>query len=52
MPVYEYKCLNPHCDKVFDIWNKKFEDSEKDEKCPECGTRAKRIFSPPAAIII
>jgi putative FmdB family regulatory protein len=52
MAIYEFKCRNVDCNKVFEVWGKKFEDSAKDEECPECGTKAKRIFSAPAAIIL
>jgi putative FmdB family regulatory protein len=37
MPLYEYKCPNPKCEKEFERLLSHKEGS-KPQKCPECGT--------------
>jgi putative FmdB family regulatory protein len=33
MPIYEYRCLNPECEKVFEIMAKM---SDPPPSCPDC----------------
>jgi len=46
MPVYEYRCDN--CGHSFDLIQPM--DAEKTAECEECGSRARRVFSPRVAI--
>ncbi|EPR37632.1 regulatory protein, FmdB family [Desulfovibrio sp. X2] len=46
MPIYEYEC--PACGKVFEEWNKSFDDVES--PC-ECGATAHRIVSNTAFVL-
>lgn len=41
MPIYEYRCSNEHTTEQF------VSKSKQSIKCPECGSKAPRIFSAP-----
>ena len=41
MPIYEYKCSK--CDNTIEKWNKDLFD--KDEICPKCKNKMKKIIS-------
>ena len=50
MPVYEYKCKK--CSYRFEL-KQSFNDNSNDDltvTCPQCGSKAKRIFSPVSII--
>ncbi len=42
MPIYEFTCLNPHCDEITEVLQK-YEDVAP--KCKTCGTATQRIVS-------
>ena len=46
MPIYQYKCSKCSCE----FETKKSFAENPDASCPECGKRARRIFSPTAVI--
>ncbi|GEM_PF-2163798 len=48
MPIYSYKCSS--CGHSYDAM-KDFEDADKDDVCPLCGAKAKRIIAEPGAVI-
>ncbi|WP_419785510.1 FmdB family zinc ribbon protein [Pseudodesulfovibrio sp.] len=41
MPIYEYQCED--CQAVFEDWQSGFE--EKEQECPHCGGKSKRLIS-------
>lgn len=47
MPNYDYKCEK--CDNIFEVFHKMTESPEIN--CPECGSKAKRMFGSGAGII-
>ncbi len=47
VPIYEYRC--PKCDRVFEEWQKGFD--EQTPPCPDCGEPAKRVISSSAFLL-
>jgi putative FmdB family regulatory protein len=47
MPLYEFKCND--CG-IFDAW-RAIAEYDRPANCPDCDRPAKRIFSPPTAIL-
>ncbi|PSB00580.1 FmdB family zinc ribbon protein [Merismopedia glauca] len=47
MPLYEFKC---HDCGIFDAW-RSLAESNHPANCPTCEQPAKRIFSPPTALL-
>ena len=46
MPLYDFRCTNKKCKtEVFDIFIAA-DDAHKGCACPECNTKARRIFTP------
>ena len=41
MPHYDYRCPEGH---TFEVWQRMSDEPGAD--CPECGQRAKRLFTP------
>lgn len=52
MATYDYRCLNPHCKKVFERFGKRIDDRDSKEECPKCGTSSERVLSGGQLIII
>lgn len=48
MPIYSYKCTK--CSNEYDAF-KSFDDSDKDDICPLCGSVSRRVFTEPGAVI-
>ncbi len=45
MPIYEYRCAQGH---QYERWEGF--DAPVEQECPNCGSAARRLFSPPAVI--
>ncbi|HXG41804.1 MAG TPA: FmdB family zinc ribbon protein [Dehalococcoidia bacterium] len=45
MPIYEYRCSQGH---QYERWEGF--DAPVEQECPDCGSTARRLFSPPAII--
>lgn len=45
---YDYECLK--CKNVFTI-TKSMKDSDRDEYCPVCGSKGKKLYSFPAIVV-